>query len=73
MLRVIEPTSPLSIGSYILAPFSAAAGATAAVELLGMASARDPEYTVVPQRERLAARQAGQQVSSTGQASTITR
>ena len=36
MLRVIKPTSPLSIGSYILAPFSAAAGATAAVELLGV-------------------------------------
>lgn len=35
MLRVIKPTSPLSVGSYILAPFSAAAGATAAVELLG--------------------------------------
>ncbi|SET92555.1 NrfD/PsrC family molybdoenzyme membrane anchor subunit [Geodermatophilus poikilotrophus] len=35
MLRVVKPTSPLSIGSYILAPFSAAAGATAAVELLG--------------------------------------
>ncbi|TFV64697.1 nitrite reductase [Geodermatophilus sp. DF01-2] len=35
MLRVIKPTSPLSIGSYILAPFSAAAGATAAVEALG--------------------------------------
>jgi hypothetical protein len=35
MLRVIKPTSPLSIGSYILSPFSAAAGATAAVELLG--------------------------------------
>ncbi|MEX5720565.1 NrfD/PsrC family molybdoenzyme membrane anchor subunit [Geodermatophilus maliterrae] len=35
MLRVIKPTSPLSIGSYILAPFSAAAAATAAVELLG--------------------------------------
>ncbi len=35
MLRVIKPTSPLSIGSYILAPFSGAAAATAAVELLG--------------------------------------
>src|SRR3954449_4479597 len=35
MLRVFKPTSPLSIGSYILSPFSAAAGATAAVELLG--------------------------------------
>jgi hypothetical protein len=35
MLRVFKPTSPLSVGSYILAPFGAAAGATAAVELLG--------------------------------------
>ena len=35
MLRVFVVTSPLSVGSYILAPFSAAAGATAAVELLG--------------------------------------
>jgi hypothetical protein len=35
MLRVIKPTSPLSIGTYILSPFGAAAGATAAVELLG--------------------------------------
>jgi hypothetical protein len=26
----------------------------------GMASARDPKYTVVPQRERLAAREDGQ-------------
>jgi hypothetical protein len=35
MLRVLKVTSPLSVGTYILAPFSAAAGATAAVELLG--------------------------------------
>ena len=35
MLRVFKPTSPLSVGSYILSPFSAAAGATAVVELLG--------------------------------------
>nr|WP_239522303.1 NrfD/PsrC family molybdoenzyme membrane anchor subunit [Geodermatophilus sabuli] len=35
MLRVIKVTSPLSVGTYILSPFSAAAGATAAVELLG--------------------------------------
>ena len=35
MLRVLKVTSPLSVGSYILSPFSAAAGATAAVELLG--------------------------------------
>ncbi|RBY93919.1 nitrite reductase [Blastococcus sp. TBT05-19] len=35
MLRVFKLTSPLSVGTYILSPFSAAAGATAAVELLG--------------------------------------
>ena len=35
MLRVIKPTSPLSVGTYILAPFSAAAGGTAVAELLG--------------------------------------
>jgi hypothetical protein len=35
MLRVLKPTSALSVGTYILSPFSAAAGATAAVELLG--------------------------------------
>src|SRR4051812_25333467 len=35
MLRVIKPTSALSVGTYILSPFSAATGATAAVELLG--------------------------------------
>jgi len=38
-----------------------------------MASAKDPKYTVVPQRERLAAREAGQQVASNGHAPTITR
>jgi hypothetical protein len=35
MLRVFKPTSALSMGTYILSPFSVAAGATAAVELLG--------------------------------------
>ncbi|MGK5110399.1 MULTISPECIES: NrfD/PsrC family molybdoenzyme membrane anchor subunit [unclassified Geodermatophilus] len=35
MLRVIKVTSPLSVGTYILSPFSAATAATAAVELLG--------------------------------------
>ena len=35
MLRVFKPTSALSVGTYIISPFSAAAGATAAVELLG--------------------------------------
>jgi DMSO reductase anchor subunit len=35
MLRVFKPTSPLSVGSYILAPFSAVATATAGAKLLG--------------------------------------
>jgi formate-dependent nitrite reductase membrane component NrfD len=34
MLRVLKPTSPLSVGSYILSPFSALTSATAAVRLL---------------------------------------
>ena len=36
MLRVLKPTSPLSVGSFILAPFSALAGAAAASELTGV-------------------------------------
>jgi hypothetical protein len=36
----------------------------------GMASAKDPKYTVVPQKERKAAREAGQ---LTGAAPTVTR
>ncbi|WP_233488905.1 NrfD/PsrC family molybdoenzyme membrane anchor subunit [Blastococcus sp. TF02-9] len=35
MLRVFKPTSPLSVGSWILAPFSALATATAGAEVLG--------------------------------------
>jgi hypothetical protein len=35
MLRVFKPTSALSVGTYILSPFSAATAATAAAELLG--------------------------------------
>lgn len=35
MLRVFKPTSPLSVGSWILAPFSALAGAAAASEVTG--------------------------------------
>ncbi|PKW17361.1 NrfD/PsrC family molybdoenzyme membrane anchor subunit [Saccharopolyspora spinosa] len=35
MLRVLKPTSPLSIGSWILAPFSALSGAGVASELTG--------------------------------------
>ncbi|MGY1749271.1 NrfD/PsrC family molybdoenzyme membrane anchor subunit [Modestobacter sp. SYSU DS0511] len=34
MLRVLKPTSPLSVGSYILAPFSALTAATAGLQLL---------------------------------------
>lgn len=36
MLRVLRPTSPLSVGSWILAPFSGLASATAASELTGV-------------------------------------
>jgi hypothetical protein len=35
MLRVFKPTSPLSVGSFILAPFSALSGAAAASNLTG--------------------------------------
>lgn len=35
MLRVFKPTSPLSVGSWILAPFSALASGAAASELTG--------------------------------------
>lgn len=37
MLRVIKPTSPLSIGTWILSPFAALACAAAASELTGIA------------------------------------
>jgi hypothetical protein len=36
MLRVIKPTSPLSVGSWILAPFSGLASAAAASEVTGV-------------------------------------
>lgn len=36
MLRVFKPTSPLSVGSWILAPFSTIAGAAAASEVTGL-------------------------------------
>jgi DMSO reductase anchor subunit len=35
MLRVFKPTSPLSVGSYILSPFSAATTGAAGLRLLG--------------------------------------
>lgn len=37
MLRVFKPTSPLSVGSWILAPFGTLSGAAAASELTGIA------------------------------------
>lgn len=37
MLRVFKPTSPLSVGSWLLAPFGTLAGAAAAAELTGRA------------------------------------
>jgi formate-dependent nitrite reductase membrane component NrfD len=49
MLRVVKVTSPLSVGSWILAPFGGLAGATAAAELLG----------VTPRLARLAGLAAG--------------
>ncbi len=36
MLRVIKPTSPLSVGSFILAPFGALSGAAAASQVTGL-------------------------------------
>ncbi|MBB3044145.1 NrfD/PsrC family molybdoenzyme membrane anchor subunit [Nocardioides soli] len=36
MLRVLKPTSPLSVGSFILAPFSALSGAAAASHVTGL-------------------------------------
>lgn len=35
MLRVFKPTSPLSVGSFILAPFSALSGIAAALQMAG--------------------------------------
>lgn len=37
MLRVVKPTSPLSVGTWILSPFAALASAAAAGELTGVA------------------------------------
>ncbi len=42
MLRVFKPTSPLSVGSYILAPFSSFAGAAAASHVTGVAPRLGP-------------------------------
>src|SRR4051795_8705164 len=36
MLRVVKPTSPLSVGSFILAPFGALSGAAPASQVTGL-------------------------------------
>ncbi|MBO0846127.1 MAG: polysulfide reductase NrfD [Nocardioides sp.] len=36
MLRVLKPTSPLSVGSFVLAPFGTLAGAAAASQVTGL-------------------------------------
>jgi formate-dependent nitrite reductase membrane component NrfD len=48
MLRVFKPTSPLSVGSYILSPFSALTAATAAVRLLQLAPVARLASRVLP-------------------------
>jgi hypothetical protein len=50
MLRVFKPTSPLSVGSYILSPFSALTAATAATRVLRYR----PVARVVPPLARFA-------------------
>jgi formate-dependent nitrite reductase membrane component NrfD len=42
MLRTVKPTSPMSVGSWILAGFSAGAGVSAAVEVDRMTGSRLP-------------------------------
>ena len=48
MLRVFKVTSPLSVGSYILSPFSALTSAAAAFRLLGLAPVAGAVTRVVP-------------------------
>src|SRR4051794_19004611 len=48
MLRVFKPTSPLSVGSYILSPFSALTAATAAVRLLQLPPVLSAASRVLP-------------------------
>jgi formate-dependent nitrite reductase membrane component NrfD len=48
MLRVFKVTSPLSVGSYILSPFSALTSAAAALRLLGLRPVADLATRVVP-------------------------
>jgi formate-dependent nitrite reductase membrane component NrfD len=48
MLRVFKVTSPLSVGSYILSPFSTFTSAAAAFRLLGLRPVADLATKVVP-------------------------
>jgi formate-dependent nitrite reductase membrane component NrfD len=54
MLRVFKPTSPLSVGSYILSPFSTFTSAAAALRLLGLRPVADAATKVVPFLPRVA-------------------
>ena len=54
MLRVFKPTSPLSVGSYILSPFSALASAAAGLRLLGVRPVAAAVTRVVPFLPRVA-------------------
>ncbi len=54
MLRVFKPTSPLSVGSYILSPFSALASAAAGFRLLGVRPVAKAATKVVPFLPRVA-------------------
>ncbi|MGY1856575.1 NrfD/PsrC family molybdoenzyme membrane anchor subunit [Modestobacter sp. SYSU DS0290] len=54
MLRVIKPTSPLSVGSYILSPFSALTSAAAALRLLELKPVAGAASKVLPFLPKLA-------------------
>jgi formate-dependent nitrite reductase membrane component NrfD len=54
MLRVFKVTSPLSVGSYILSPFSALTSAAAGLRLLGLRPVAAAAAKVVPFLPRVA-------------------
>lgn len=54
MLRVFKVTSPLSVGSYILSPFSALASAAAGLQLLGLRPVASAATKVLPFLPRVA-------------------
>jgi polysulfide reductase-like protein len=59
MLRVVKPSSPMSVGTWTLTAYGPGSGLAAAAELLPLslrvASAKDPKYVMAPQREGLEA------------------